>query len=182
MAMHPICGGLNKNGPHRLMCLKTCSPVFKGVAVLQVVCHWGWPLGFQKTRGIVSRYSFSFLFMVWYCKFSGAAPSACNLTPLLCHHGLNSLEPYALVELFLLFSSLSYLDQSILAQHQKKSIFLLGPMSDMYLVTMCETIVVVCCLLLFVVVVVVCCCYCFLIYYLMFNTCFLLVCFSLVYF
>lgn len=47
MAVHSICGGLSKNGPHRLVRLNTWSSVggylgrVKGVAVLEGGCHWG---------------------------------------------------------------------------------------------------------------------------------------------
>jgi hypothetical protein len=46
-----MCGGLNKYGPHRLMCLnawliwsgtiRTCDLVGVGVALLEKVCHCG---------------------------------------------------------------------------------------------------------------------------------------------
>jgi hypothetical protein len=47
-------GGLNENGPHRLMHLNALSIVgetvwegLEGVALLEV-CHWGWALRFHK--------------------------------------------------------------------------------------------------------------------------------------
>ena len=55
-------GGLNENGPHRLIYLKVEPLVNKfvweglgGVVLLEKVCHWGWVLRFQKlTPDLVS--------------------------------------------------------------------------------------------------------------------------------
>lgn len=61
--------GLNKNSPRRLICLTahflTSGTIWKGlgsVALLQVVCPWGWDLRFQKTHAI-SSISFSALWL-----------------------------------------------------------------------------------------------------------------------
>ena len=53
--------GLNRFGPHKLMCLKAwptesdtirrCGLVEVDVALWEEVCHWGWSLGFQGPSG-----------------------------------------------------------------------------------------------------------------------------------
>lgn len=43
------CGGLNRNGPHGLTDLNAWLEgvaILEGVAFLEEVYHWGWPLGF----------------------------------------------------------------------------------------------------------------------------------------
>jgi hypothetical protein len=51
-----MCVGLDKNGPHRLICLTTWSSVGRivweglgGVILLAEVCHWWQTWRFQKT-------------------------------------------------------------------------------------------------------------------------------------
>lgn len=57
------CGGLNGNGPYRLICLKACSQLVKllgkdyGWGLLQQVCSWEWAQRFQKTHTIISQVS-----------------------------------------------------------------------------------------------------------------------------
>lgn len=50
------CGGLTRNGPHRLINLNIWSlvgeTVWEGFGVLETVCHWGVALRFQKALGI----------------------------------------------------------------------------------------------------------------------------------
>ena len=51
-----MCGGLNENAPHRLICLNTWSLIggticerLGGVSLLEQVCHWEEALRLQKT-------------------------------------------------------------------------------------------------------------------------------------
>ena len=91
------CGGLNKNGSHRLTgsgTIRKCVLVRVGVALLEEVYHWQWTLGFQKLKpGIVHSAILFLLSANPDVELSATSPVPClPVCSYASHHDENELN------------------------------------------------------------------------------------------